>query len=317
MHSIWLLRRIARGLVSFLILTVVIFICVRLLPGDAAAAILGENATEEALAILRARMKLDEPVVYQFIDWSLSALRGDFGISTTLNQPVSALVLSGFSTSLLLAALSLFAATVIALPLGVWAALRQGRKADAAILSFSYMGVSIPDFVIGPLLIMVLASPPLGIFPSSGFVPLSQSPATSLYYLFLPCLALVIVLLAHLVRQTRSGILDVLNADFVRTARLKGMPESVVLVRHVLPSALTTTIAIIALDFGFLLGGVVIIEEIFAIPGLGRLTIYAVSNRDLPLVQAAALTIGMVYILATLAADIIQYVFNPRIKHHG
>jgi peptide/nickel transport system permease protein len=317
MQSTWLILRTGRALISFLILTVVIFLCVRLLPGDAAVAILGENATPGNLAILRGRLKLDQPVVYQFVYWALSAIRGDMGISTTLNRPVSSLILPGFSTSLLLASISLLSAIAIALPLGVWSALRQGQRADAAILTISYIGVSVPDFVVGPLLIMLLASPPLGIFPSSGFVPFSQSPVNSIYYLFLPCLALVISLLARLVRQTRSGILNVLNADFVRTARLKGMPESVVLIRHVLPSALTATIVVIALDFGFLLGGVVIIEEIFAIPGLGRLMIYAVSNRDLPLVQMGALTIGLVYIVATLAADVVQYLFNPRIKRHG
>lgn len=313
----WLLKRFGRAFLSLAILTVIVFFCVRLLPGDAATAILGENATPQAVAVLRERMGLEAPIVVQFFYWLAASLTGDFGIATTLNQPVSAIVKSSFSTSLLLATVALLISVLIALPLGILAALRRGHRPDVAILSISYVGVSVPDFVIGPVLIILLSLPPIGLFPSSGFVPFTESPILSLHYLFLPTLTLVLSLLAHLVRQTRSGILDILNLDFVRTARLKGIPERSVLVRHVLPSALTATIAVIALDFGFLLGGIVVVEEIFAIPGLGRTMVYAVSNRDLPLVQACVLVIGIVYIGATLLSDVFQYIANPRMKQHG
>jgi len=309
----FLLRRFVYGLVSLVILSLLIFTCTHLLPGDAATAILGENATPEALSALRVRLGLDRPLVLQYLAWLAGLARGDLGASTTLNQPVAALIGLHLANSMALAAITLAAAALIAIPLGVIAAVRRGRTLDATILTASYIGISIPDFVVGPLLIMLLAGPPLQLLPSSGYAPIGDSALDWLSHIVLPAGTLTVLLIAHLMRQTRSGMLDVLASDYIRTARLKGLPESVVLRRHALRNGLTTSITVLALDFGYLMGSIVIVEEIFAYPGLGRLIVYAVANRDLPLVQGVTLVIGAIYIGANFLADWAHSLLNPRI----
>jgi peptide/nickel transport system permease protein len=309
----FVVRRIAYGIVSLAILSAIIFFCTQLLPGDAAVVILGENATPEALAALRERLGLNEPLHVQALSWVGGVLKGDFGVSTTLNQPVGGLMVSPFLNSLALTVITLVVAAMVAIPLGVLAAVRRGSRTDATILTTSYVGISVPDFVIGPLLILALASPPLQLFPSSGYIPLTESPLGWVQHIVLPVAALTVVLTAHLLRQTRSGILDVLASDYIRTARLKGLPERQVLWRHCLRNGLTTTVTVLALDIGYLMGSIVIIEEVFAYPGLGRLVIYAVANRDIPLVQGTTLVIGAVYVAANLLADLVHGYLNPRI----
>jgi peptide/nickel transport system permease protein len=307
------LRRLLSGLLSLAILSLLIFVCTHVLPGDAATAILGENATPAALQALRVRLGLDRPLALQYAAWLASALHGDLGVSTTLNQPVADVIGLHFTNSMTLAAITLATAALTAIPLGIIAAVRRGQALDAAILSGSYVGISIPDFVIAPLLILVFAGPPLQLLPSSGYVPLDESTLRWLAHIVLPATTLTLVLIAHLMRQTRSGMMDVLASDYVRTARLKGLPERVVLLRHVLRNGLTTSITVLALDFGYLIGGIVVVEEIFAYPGLGRLIVYAVANRDLPLVQGAALMIGAAYVGANLLADWAHGLLNPRV----
>jgi peptide/nickel transport system permease protein len=313
----FLLRRLLSGSLSLAILSLLIFACTHVLPGDAATAILGDNATPEALEALRIRLGLDRPLALQYVAWLASALRGDLGVSATLNQPVAEVIGLHFANSMTLAAITLAAAALIAIPLGIIAAVRRGQALDAAILTGSYLGISIPDFVIAPLLILAFAGPPLLLLPSSGYVPLDESLLGWLAHIVLPTVTLTLVLIAHLMRQTRSGMLDVLASDYVRTARLKGLPERVVLLRHVLRNGLTTSITVLALDFGYLMGSIVIVEEIFAYPGLGRLIVYAVANRDLPLVQGAALMIGAVYVGANLLADWVHGLLNPRVAAHA
>lgn len=313
MSFAFLSRRLVYGAISLLLLSLIIFICTHLLPGDAATAILGETATPEALAALRERLGLDRPLPAQYFGWIGGVLRGDLGVSTTLNTPVAAAIGPAFGHSLQLALITLAVAAAVAIPLGVIAAVRRGRALDATILTGSYIGISTPEFVIAPLLIMFLAGPPLQLLPTSGYVPLAADPAGWIAHMVLPVAALTVVLIAHLMRQTRSGMLDVLASDFVRTARLKGLPERLVMRRHALPNALTTTITILALDIGYLMGSIVVVEEIFAYPGLGRLVVYAVANRDLPLVQGSTLLIGLVYVAANLLADLAHGLLNPRV----
>ena len=315
MDTAYLLRRSSYGIISLIILSLIIFACTHLLPGDAASTILGESATPEALAALRERLGLNQPLPVQYAAWLMGVLSGNFGVSTTFNQPVFQLIAPNFANSMGLATIALAVAALIAIPLGVVAAVRRGRATDAAILTGSYIGISIPDFVVAPVLIMVLAGPPLQLLPSSGYVPPSESAFGWLSHIVLPTTALTLVLIAHLMRQTRSGMLDVLASDYIRTARLKGLPERLVLWRHALRNGLTTSISVLALDIGYLLGSIVIVEEIFAYPGLGRLTVYAVANRDLPLVQGTTLVIGAVYVLANLVADWVHGLLNPRVGH--
>jgi peptide/nickel transport system permease protein len=306
-------RRIVYGMVSLAILSAIIFLCTHLLPGDAAAAILGEGATPVALAALRVRLGLDQPVLMQFLGWLGGVLAGDFGVSATLNQPVGPIIAERFVNSLALTVTTLVVAAAVAIPLGVVAAVRRGSRLDGTILAIGYIGISVPDFVVAPILIILLASPPLDLFPSSGFTALAASFGGWIAHIVLPVIALTFVLTAHLLRQTRSGMLDVLASDYIRTARLKGLPEPVVLWRHGLRNGLTTAITVLALDIGYLMGSIVIVEEIFAYPGLGRLIVYAVANRDIPLVQGTALVIGAVYVVANLLADLLQVILNPRL----
>jgi peptide/nickel transport system permease protein len=309
----FLLRRGIYGAVSLFLLSLIIFACTHLLPGDAATAILGENATPEALAALRERLGLDRPLPVQYLAWIGGLFHGDLGVSTTLNQPVLQLIAPAFGKSLSLALITLVIAGLVAIPLGVVAAVRRGRGVDAGILGASYIGISVPEFVIAPLLIMFLAGPPLQLLPSSGYAPFGDDPVRWAAHVVLPVTALTVVLIAHLMRQTRSGMLEVLASDYVRTARLKGLPERIVMRRHALRNGLTATITVLALDIGYLMGSIVVVEEIFAYPGLGRLVIYAVANRDLPLVQGTTLIIGGVYIAANLLADLAHGLLNPRV----
>jgi len=314
MGAAFLARRVLYGLISLAILSAIIFTCTHLLPGDAAVTILGEGATPEALAALRTRLGLDRSFVVQYLDWLAGIPRGDFGTSTTFNQPAGAIIAERFGHSLALAISTILVAAVLAIPLGVAAAAHRGSRLDVSILTASYLGISIPDFVVAPILIILLASPPLSLLPSSGYAPAAHSITGWLSHLVLPVFVLAFLLIAHLLRQTRSGMLEVLSSDYVRTARLKGLPERIVLWRHAVRNGLATTVAVLALDIGYLMGSIVIVEEIFAYPGLGRLMVYAVGNRDIPLVQGTALVIGAVYVAANLLADLVQAVLNPRVS---
>jgi peptide/nickel transport system permease protein len=307
-------RRLTSGALSALLVSVLIFFATALLPGDAATTILGENATPEALQAIRDQLGLERPIYEQYFGWLIGVLKGDFGSSATLGQPVVKLIAQSLGHSLVLAGAALTMAVVISIPLGAWAAAKQGSRSDGAILTASYIGVAIPDFVTGPLLMMIFAGAPLFLLPSNGYVTPSESITGFLSHLVLPVLTLVSHLVAHLVRQTRAGMVEVLASDHVRTARLKGLSERQVLMRHVLPNSLTATVAVIALDVGYLLGSIVIVEEIFAFPGIGRLTVYAVSNRDIPLVQGTTLVIALAYISANIVGDLLQRILDPRVR---
>ena len=313
MAAAFFARRVLYGLISLFILSAIIFACTHLLPGDAAVTILGEGATPEALDALRARLGLDRSFVLQYVDWLAGIPRGAFGNSTTLNQPAGPIIAERFGHSLALAVATIAVAASLAIPLGVAAAARRGSRLDVSILTASYIGISIPDFVAAPILIILLASPPLSLLPSSGYEPVTKSLAGWLTHMVLPVVVLAFLLIAHLLRQTRSGMLEVLSSDYIRTARLKGLPERVVLWRHGVRNGLSTTVAVLALDIGYLMGSIVIVEEIFAYPGLGRLMVYSVANRDIPLVQGTALVIGAVYVAANLLADLAQAALNPRV----
>jgi peptide/nickel transport system permease protein len=217
--------------------------------------------------------------------------------------------------SAFLAVAALIVVVVVGIPLGTLAALRRGRRLDLAIVTAAYVGISIPEFVTGLLLLLVLAGPSLGWLPTSGYAELSSGVAAWARHLVLPAMTLTIVLLAHVVRQTRSGMADVLAAPYIRTAQLKGASTRRIVLRHALRNGLLPTITVLALDLGYLMGGIVVVEEVFAYPGLGRLIIYAVQNRDVPLLQMCALVVASVYVLANFAADLTYAWLDPRIRY--
>lgn len=309
------LRRLLALLVTLLLVSAVVFAITQVLPGNAAAMILGQNATAEQLAALERQLGLDDPVLVQYGRWLGGILTGDAGNSMTMGRPVLGTVMTALTRSLVLAGIVLVVMTSLAVALGVTAAVRRGRLADVLISLLAYLGVCVPEFVVGTLLIVLLARPELGWFPAGGYTPLAEGFWPYAGHLVLPALTLTIIMTAHISRQVRSEVIDVLGADFVRTATLKGLPRNRVLLRHVLPNALVATLTILALDIGYLIGGIVVVEEIFAYPGLGRLLLFAIQSRDLPLLQASVLVMCAVYALANLLADAAHALLDRRIQY--
>jgi peptide/nickel transport system permease protein len=314
LNASWLLRRLALVCYTVLVVSVLVFGITQVLPADAAVTLLGENATPEALAAVRAQLGLNDPLWLQYWHWLSAALGGDFGTSMRTGQPIAPTMLVALSRSLLLAGLSLALMLVVAIPLGVWAALRQGKAADLVTGLVSYLGVSLPEFVTATLVLMVFADW-LQWLPATGYVPPGEDFWDSMAHLVLPVLTVSLIMVAHVSRMVRSETIDVLHSDYIRAARLKGLPERSVLLRHTLRNALLPVITIVALDVGYLLGGIIVVEEIFAIPGIGRQLIVAVTSRDLPAIQAGAMIMALTYAVASTLADIAYALLDRRIRY--
>jgi peptide/nickel transport system permease protein len=314
MSGRYLLRRTGLILYTLLVVSVLVFGITQVLPADAAVMLMGENATPEQLAALRERLGLNDPVWTQYLRWLGGVAVGEFGVSMRTGLPVLPQVMEALSRSLLLAALSIGLMLVVALPLGILAAVRRGRAADLGVSLASYVGISLPEFVTATLAILVFADF-LGWFPATGYVPFTENPAQSLLHLALPVATVSIILVAHVSRMVRSELVDALHTDYVRAARLKGLPERIVLRRHALRNALLPTITIVALDVGYVLGGIIVVEEIFAIPGIGRTLIVAVQNRDLPMIQAGALVMAATYCVMNFLADLAYAALDRRIQY--
>jgi peptide/nickel transport system permease protein len=307
-------RTLSIGLVLVLI-SLIVFVAIHVLPGSAATLILGEYATPESLRALERDMGLDRPFALQYAAWVGDVVTGDWGYSLAMKQPVTVIVGLRLRNSALLAGFALVAVALIAVPLGTLAALRRGRWLDLAILTGSYIGISVPEFVTGMVLILVFAGPSLHLFPTGDYAPLAAGLRTWLSHLVLPALTLTLVLLAHVLRQTRSGLVEVLQSAYVRTARLKGATERRVVARHALRNGLLPAVTVIALDLGYLMGGIVVVEEVFAYPGMGRLILYAIQNRDVPLLQVSILIVAATYAFANFAADLAYAWLDPRIRY--
>lgn len=315
MSLAYLLRRLGGIVIVLMIVTLAVFAITMILPGNAALMILGEHATPESLAAMERQLGLDRPLWLQYLDWLRGVLQGDFGMSLRLSLPVAQVVGEAFVNSAWLAGIALFAVTVIAIPLGASAALRRGTVWDLLIGLFSYVGTAMPEFVTATLLLVLFASPEWPLFPAGGFVEPGQDFAAFLRHAALPAATLGLILMAHISRQVRSEMSEVLSSDYIRAARLKGLRERRVIWRHALPNSLAPAVAVISLDVGYLLGGIIVVEEIFAWPGLGRLLIYALQNRDLPVIQAITLLLAVVYALSNLISDLIITWLDPRVRH--
>ena len=315
MSPAYLLRRALYTVFTLFVVSLIVFGITQVLPGDAAVMLLGESATPEALAAVRARLGLADPVWAQYLNWLSGVLRGDFGTSLRTGLPVSEVMFTALGRSLLLASLALALMLVLAVPLGVFAALRRGGPADLGVSLGSYVGVSLPEFVTATLFLLVFAHPALGLLPATGYVPLSEDLKEGLLHLVLPVATVSVILVAHVSRMVRSELIDVLHTDYVRAARLKGLSRRRVLVRHALRNALLPTITIVALDVGYLLGGIIVVEEIFAFPGIGRQLIVAIQARDLPAIQAGALIMAGTYALANFLADLAYASLDKRIQY--
>jgi peptide/nickel transport system permease protein len=313
--ALYVARRALSIALVLVLISLIVFVAIHVLPGSAATLVLGEYATPESLRALEREMGLDRPFAVQYAAWIGGVVTGDWGYSLAMKQPVTAIVGLRLRNSALLAGFALLAVVLIAIPLGTLAALRRGRWLDLAILTGSYLGISVPEFVTGMVLILVLAGPSLHLFPTGDYAPLAAGLRTWLSHLVLPALTLTLVLLAHVLRQTRSGLVEVLQSAYVRTARLKGATERRVVVRHALRNGLLPAVTVIALDLGYLMGGIVVVEEVFAYPGMGRLILYAIQNRDVPLLQVSILIVAATYTFANFAADMAYAWLDPRIRY--
>ena len=310
----YLARRIILLAITLLLTSAVVFGLTQLLPGDVARLILGRDARPEALENLREELGLNDPVPVQYTHWLGGFLMGDWGSSFSGgNAPIRPLVLDRLGNSLRLAALTLVISIPLSILLGILAGLNENRWIDSLISVLTLSVVGLPEFVTGLVLINLLALG-TGWFPASINVSASAPLGEWLRQLFLPSIAATFVLMAYIVRMTRAGVIDELKKPYVRTAILKGLPKRQVIFKHVLRNALLPTITVIALSFGWLIGGLIVIENVFSYSGLGRLMTDAVERKDLPLMQAVVMVIIFFIALANLAADILYALLNPRIR---
>jgi peptide/nickel transport system permease protein len=308
----FLLRRSVGFVLTLLTVTVVVFAVMNVLPGDPALTILGIEASEAALEALRVQLGLHEPVVVRYFSWVGGALAGDFGMSHSYRVPVSELVVERLPLTLSLAVGGMIATIVLALALGVGAAANHRRAGDWGVMFLSQVGIAVPSFWAAMLLVLLFAVY-LQWLPPGGF-PGWSDPVAAVRSLILPIAALTFVQAAVLARVTRSSALEVMRLDYVRTARAMGYPRRRILWRHVLPNALVPIVTIVGLQFATLVTGTIVIENVFYLPGLGRLVFQAIANRDLPLVQALVTLFAVIVVTVNFIVDIIYVMIDPRLK---
>lgn len=310
----YIVRRLLLVVVVLVAVSLLIFAITHLLPGNVAYLILGPFAPLEQVKALENKLGLNDPFLTQYVRWAARFVVGDFGLSTLMNRPVAPLLWDALQKSLVLAATAFVLIAVIGVTLGVLAALRHGRPLDHAVSIGTYLGIAVPEFFWAIVVILVFAGW-LGWLPSSGYEPMSAGLWVWAKHLVGPVLTLVFAHLAHVSRLTRSSMIEVLQSPYVTAARAKGLPERVVVVRHALRNALLPTITVLALDIGRLMGGIVVIETVFAYPGLGRLLVFSIESRDIPTLQAAILLVAAIYALANLSADLLYAWLNPKIRY--
>jgi peptide/nickel transport system permease protein len=309
----WLARRLAAGLVTLAVASIVVFAVLEIVPGDPARLMLGMNATEDAVQALREELGLDQPVAARYLAWAGGLLQLDFGRSYTYAVPVIELVAERSAVSLPLALIALALSTSIAIPVGLFAAARRGRRADTFAMAASQFGVAVPNFWFA-LLLVYFFSVWLRVLPAGGFPGWSAGLWPAFKALILPAIALALPQAAILARVTRGALIEVLGEDFIRTARAKGLPWKKVLWRHALRNAMLPVLTILGLQFAFLLAGTVIIENVFYLPGLGRLVVQAIAQRDLIVVESVIMLLVAAVILVNLLVDLSYALVDPRLR---
>jgi peptide/nickel transport system permease protein len=312
----FLLRRIGLALVTLVLLSTIVFLMANVLPGDVGRRILGPFADPRAVAALNHQLGVDRPLVVQYLSWLGGMLHGDFGNSLAFRAPAGELIRRALVNSLKLAAVAFVIVVPVGILGGILASLNRDRFLDRLISVTGLSGVAMPEFVSGIVLILLFGIT-LRVFPITATPPAGSGPLTQIYYLILPSLPLVLILFGYIARITRAGMNEALDADYTRTAYLKGLSRATVIRRHVLRNALLPTIAVVATQTGSLIGGLVIIESIFNYQGIGQLLFTAVSQKDFPLIQAAVMVVGVAYLVATLLADLLYSLLNPRIRYGG
>jgi len=310
----YLARRLLATVPVLAVVAVFVFLLLRITPGDPAAILAGDAANAEQIAAIRRNLGLDEPLPVQFGIWLGQLARGDLGESYYFKVKVTTLIGQRLEPTFALAALTITLAVLVAVPLGVLAAWRFGGWLDRALMAFSVLGFSLPVFVLAYLLIWLL-SLKLGVLPVQGYRRLADGFWPFLQHLLLPALTLSVIYVALIARVTRASVLEALGEDYIRTARAKGLGELRVLVRHALANAAVPIVTVIGIGIALLIGGVVVTESVYAIPGLGRLTVDAVLSRDFPTIQGVILFFSAVYVLVNLLVDLSYVLFDPRIRY--
>lgn len=310
----FVIRRIGQMVIALFGVSIVVFALIHFVPGDPVRIALGTRFDPEIYNALRERAGLNEPILVQYGSWLLSALQGDLGVSFRSGQPVSGIVLQRLPATMTLAGAALAIALAVSLPLGIFSALRSGSRLDYVATTASQIGVSVPDFWAG-IMYILLFSLTLSWLPPSGYTQLSEDVWGWLSHLILPAMTVGLISGSILFRFVRSAVLEALNQDYVRTARAKGLSRIRVVKDHVLPNAWIPIVTVVGLQLGFLLGGVVVVEVIFAWPGLGRLALLAVQDRDFTVLQGTVLYIAFIFLLINLLVDIIYGWLDPRIRY--
>lgn len=312
----YILRRLGQLIPTLVGITLAVFLLIKLTPGDPATAILGLQATPEEVARIRHALGLDQPWWIQYGRWAIGLLHGDLGISYQNGRPVAELIRQRLPATLELAVAAELLAVVIALPVGIYSALQPKSLRSQLVTTMALMGISLPEFWFGILLIL-LFSLYLGWVPASGYAPLSEGLTAHVKHLLLPAFTLALSNTAALVRYTRTAVIEALGQDYVRTARSKGLGERSIIWHHAFRNALIPIVTVIGLQTGFLLSGAVIVEQVFAWPGIGWLAVTAINQRDYPTVEGVVLLVALVFVLINLAVDILYTFIDPRIRYDG
>jgi peptide/nickel transport system permease protein len=311
---VWLLKRIGQVVPTLFILSILIFGLQQLMPGDPALILAGEERGDpQVLAQIRAELRLDRPIYHQYLYWIGNVLTGDFGFSWRIRMPVSQLILDKLPVTAQLAAMSFIIAVLIGVPAGILSAVKRDQPADWAANGVALFGISTPNFWLGIMMIL-LFSVELGWLPPSGYVPLTEDFWQSIATTIMPAFVLGTGVASVLMRHTRAAMLTALSQDYVRTARAKGLRERVVVWKHALRNALIPVVTLGAIEFGRLLAGAVLTEQVFTIPGFGKLIVDAVFNRDYPVVQGVVLATALIFVLLSLVADLLYMAINPRLR---
>jgi len=310
----YIARRVLATIPVLAIVALVVFSILHVAPGDPAALIAGDQATPEQIAAIRGKLRLDLPLYQQFALWLGNALHGDLGTSIFSNRPVAALFLQRLEPTVALAVMTTIIAVLLAVPVGVLAAWRAGSLVDRGVMGVAVLGFAFPVFVVGYILIYVFAMK-LKILPIQGYRPIADGFWPFLQHLVLPSLALGLSFMALIARITRASVLEVLGQDHIRTARAKGLPARRLLFDHALPNAAVPIVTIIGVGVALLLGGVVVTESVFAIPGVGRLVVDAILSRDYPVIQGVLLIFSLTYVVVNLIVDLVYVAIDPRIRY--
>jgi len=298
---------------TLFLISIITFVITNILPGDVAMMIMGTQSNPEALANLRDKLGLNDPLLAQYVNWILGIVQGDLGTSLLFKMPIGPLLLQKITSSALIVALSMSIALLLAIPLGVWAAVYKNRWQDNFSSSVSIIGVSLPDFFWGIMLILIFARA-LGWLPSSGFVHPNEDIVLAIKHAFLPSLALGLGLMAHLTRMTRATMTGILAQEFIRVARAKGLKEKVVVWQYGLSNAIGPVITVAGLQTGYLFGSIIVMESLFNYTGMGWLTYQALLNRDIPLIQATVFSIAAAVMLINLLIDLLYPILDPRVR---